>query len=82
MESSGYPLGQLTYAGSCIQVEGVIEKLLAPKEHKVALKAEKILHVGSVELGKYPLAKSGLSLDFIRPYPHFRPRTSTVIARF
>ncbi|ONK78200.1 uncharacterized protein A4U43_C02F15580 [Asparagus officinalis] len=75
-ESSLYPLEQITHVGTSVLVEGVIVKIPAPKKHSIELKAEKILHVGSMNIETYPLRKSRLSLDTVRSYPHLRPRAS------
>jgi len=71
-------LGQVMSIGTSIVVEGVLEQPLVHGKHVVELKVEKIIHVGVVDLKKYPLAKTRLSFEFLRAYPHLRPRTTTV----
>ncbi|XP_073117324.1 asparagine--tRNA ligase, cytoplasmic 2 [Elaeis guineensis] len=70
--------GQVMSIGTSVLVEGVLEKIPLPRKHVVQLKVEKILHVGIVDLKKYPLADRKSSLEFLRAYPHLRPRTSIV----
>ncbi|XP_008800991.2 asparagine--tRNA ligase, cytoplasmic 2-like [Phoenix dactylifera] len=78
VDSSMSLLGQVMSVGTSILVEGVLEEIPSPSKHVVRLKVEKILHVGIVDIKKYPLAKTRLSLEFVRAYPHLRPRTTVV----
>ncbi|TYJ27924.1 hypothetical protein E1A91_A07G222600v1 [Gossypium mustelinum] len=70
--------GQILPTGTCILAQGVLEKLSANEKQIIQLKAEKILHVGTVEQDKYPLSRKRLPLDSLREYPHIRPRTTMV----
>ncbi|EOX93774.1 hypothetical protein QUC31_004283 [Theobroma cacao] len=70
--------GQILPTGTCILAQGVLEKPSAQGKHKIELKVEKILHVGTVEQDKYPLSRKRLPLDSLRDYSHIRPRTTTV----
>ncbi|KAE8699563.1 putative Receptor-like protein kinase-related family protein [Hibiscus syriacus] len=70
--------GQILPTGTCVSVQGVLEKPLAHGKQTIELKVEKILHVGTVEQDKYPLSRKRLPLDSLRDYPHIRPRTTTV----
>ncbi|XP_017411867.1 asparagine--tRNA ligase, cytoplasmic 2-like isoform X2 [Vigna angularis] len=63
--------------GTCLLVEGQLERTSEGK-HDIELKAEKILHIGTVDFDKYPLSKKRIPLDTLRDYSHFRPRTTTV----
>lgn len=72
--------GQILPTGTCILAQGVLEKPSAQGKHKIELKVEKILHVGTVEQDKYPLSRKRLPLDSLRDYSHIRPRTTTVIS--
>ncbi|KAE8685289.1 Asparagine--tRNA ligase [Hibiscus syriacus] len=64
--------------GTCILAQGVLQKASSNGKQTIELKAEKILHVGTVEQDKYPLSRKRLPLDSLRDYPHIRPRTTTV----
>ncbi|WOL08096.1 hypothetical protein Cni_G16848 [Canna indica] len=77
---------QVITVGASILVEGVLQKVLTPKRYVVQLKVEKILHVGIVDMKKYPLvvdtkkyplAKPKFSLEFLRSHPYLRPRSIT-----
>ncbi|MBA0549213.1 hypothetical protein Golob_020262 [Gossypium lobatum] len=70
--------GQILPTGTCILAQGVLEELSANEKQIIQLKAEKILHVGTVEQDKYPLSRERLPLDSLREYPHIRPRTTMV----
>jgi asparaginyl-tRNA synthetase len=48
------------------------------RKHVIELKAEKVLHTGTVEHDKYPLSKKKLPFDMLRDCSQFRPRTTTV----
>ncbi|XP_027906711.1 asparagine--tRNA ligase, cytoplasmic 2 isoform X2 [Vigna unguiculata] len=63
--------------GTCLLVEGQLERASEGK-HVIELKAEKVLHIGTVDFDKYPLSKKRIPLDTLRDYSHFRPRTTTV----
>lgn len=80
VESALAPPGQVMPTGTCILVEGVLQKpSLQDKEKQVIeLKAEKILHIGTVDQDRYPLSKKRLPLELLRDSTHFRPRTTTV----
>ncbi|KAG0487620.1 hypothetical protein HPP92_009715 [Vanilla planifolia] len=78
VNSSVYPLSKILPTGTSIMVEGVIEKLKAQRKHALELKVEKVLYVGIVDTKKYPLLKEMLSMAFLRAFPHFRPRTTTI----
>ncbi|URE47425.1 tRNA synthetases class II (D, K and N) [Musa troglodytarum] len=78
MDSSMSLPGQVITVGTCILVQGVLQKILAPKKHVVELRVEKILHVGVVDVKSYPLTKSRISLESLRDHPHLRPRSIAV----
>ncbi|XP_010927596.2 asparagine--tRNA ligase, cytoplasmic 2-like [Elaeis guineensis] len=78
VDSSMSLLGQVMSIGTSILAKGVVEKIPSPGKYVVQLKVEKILHVGIVDIKKYPLAKTRLTLEFIRAYPHLRPRRTMV----
>ncbi|WVZ16327.1 hypothetical protein V8G54_009309 [Vigna mungo] len=63
--------------GTCLLVQGQLERTSEGK-HDIELKAEIILHIGTVDFDKYPLSKKRIPLDTLRDYSHFRPRTTTV----
>lgn len=70
--------GQLT-VGASILVEGVL-KLSAPGKGAIELVAEKVLHLGLSHPDKYPFGRQRLSVESSRRFPHFRARTTTVLA--
>lgn len=49
---------------------------LVPQQ--VELQASKVVHVGLVDAGAYPLAKKKTSYEFLREKAHLRPRTNTI----
>ncbi|GAU37304.1 hypothetical protein TSUD_354600 [Trifolium subterraneum] len=69
---------RLLPTGTCILVEGQLERPPTEGKHAIQLKADKVLHIGIVDVGKYPLSKKRVPLDTLRDYSHFRPRTTTV----
>ncbi|KAI4354191.1 hypothetical protein L6164_003083 [Bauhinia variegata] len=78
VESSIAPPSKIMPTGTCILVEGVLRQPSSEGKHAVELKADKILHIGTVELDKYPLSKKRLPLDSLRDHSQFRPRTTMV----
>lgn len=69
---------QLLPTGTCLLVEGVLNKPPAHSKQLIELTAEKVLHVGTVDQDKYQLSQKRLPLDSLRNCSHFRPRTTTV----
>ncbi|KAK4743917.1 hypothetical protein SAY87_010229 [Trapa incisa] len=78
VDSSLASPSQLLPTGTCILVEGVLKQPMIPGKHAVELKADKILHIGTVEQSSYVFSKKRLPLDMLRSCMHFRPRTTTV----
>ncbi|KAJ8431426.1 hypothetical protein Cgig2_004458 [Carnegiea gigantea] len=79
VESSLVPPGRIMLSGTCVLVEGEIQRPSDPGKHAIELKTEKVLHLGVVEdHEKYPLSKKRLPLQTLRNWAHFRPRTTTV----
>ncbi|KAK7245502.1 hypothetical protein RIF29_40348 [Crotalaria pallida] len=81
VDSSVGELGELVATGTCVVVDGVLK--LPPKattKQRVELRAEKVVHVGSVDPAKYPLPKMRLTLEFLRDFVHLRSRTNTISA--
>ncbi|WCJ23324.1 Asparagine--tRNA ligase [Euphorbia peplus] len=71
-------LTPLVHTGACVSVEGVLKEPPEGVKQKVELKVEKVLHVGPVDPGKYPIPKTKLTLEFLRDHIHLRPRTNTI----
>ncbi|CAL0329538.1 unnamed protein product [Lupinus luteus] len=64
--------------GTCILVEGELVKPSSEGKHFIELKADKVLHIGTVDTDNYMLSRKRIPLDLLRDYSHFRPRTTTV----
>ncbi|XAR60905.1 Asparagine--tRNA ligase [Bertholletia excelsa] len=64
--------------GTSVLVEGILQPATVQGENVIELKAERTLHVGTVEPNKYPLSKKKLPMERLREFPHFSPRTTTV----
>ncbi|KAL4270948.1 hypothetical protein HN51_053939 [Arachis hypogaea] len=78
VESSVAQPSNLLPTGTCILVEGQIERPAKEGKHVIELKADKVLHIGTVDVDKYPLSKKRVPLEMLRDFPQFRPRTTTV----
>ncbi|KAJ1427888.1 Aminoacyl-tRNA synthetase, class II [Sesbania bispinosa] len=78
VDSSVASPSRLLPTGTCILVEGQLERPSAEGKHAIELKADRVLHIGTVEFDKYPLSKKRVPLDTLRDYSQFRPRTTTV----
>lgn len=79
VESSLAPPNQVLATGTCILVEGILRQPLTQGKHALELRADKVIHVGTVDSSSYMLTKKRLPLDILRSCLHFRPRTTTVI---
>lgn len=82
VDSAVYKLGDLVPTGTCVHVEGELKLPPEGAKQKVELRVQKVLSVGTVDAGKYPLPKTKLTLEFLRDVVHLRPRTNTVMISF
>ncbi|OIT04455.1 PREDICTED: asparagine--tRNA ligase, cytoplasmic 1-like [Nicotiana attenuata] len=80
VDSAVYKLGDLVPTGTCVHVEGELKLPPEGAKQKVELRVQKVLSVGTVDAGKYPLPKTKLTLEFLRDVVHLRPRTNTISA--
>ncbi|KAK1289145.1 Asparagine--tRNA ligase, cytoplasmic 2 [Acorus calamus] len=78
IDSSVSPVNQFMAIGTSVLLEGLLKEPSVPGKHVIELQVEKVLHVGTVDLNKYPLTKTIYPVDFLRVYSHFRPRTTTM----
>ncbi|KAM2798714.1 hypothetical protein COP2_003884 [Malus domestica] len=79
IESSLTPPCQLLHTGTCIIVEGLLQKSwVLQGKYVIELKVDKLHHIGTVEYSSYPLSKKRVPLDKLREFCHIRPRTTTV----
>ncbi|XP_027337050.1 asparagine--tRNA ligase, cytoplasmic 2-like [Abrus precatorius] len=69
---------QLLATGTCILVEGQLQRPSSEEKHAIELKVDKVLHIGTVDFDKYPLSKKEIPPEMLRECPQFRPRTTTV----
>eukprot|EP00271_Cylindrocystis_brebissonii_P006028 TRINITY_DN18561_c0_g2_i3.p1 TRINITY_DN18561_c0_g2~~TRINITY_DN18561_c0_g2_i3.p1 ORF type:complete len:618 (+),score=111.97 TRINITY_DN18561_c0_g2_i3:170-2023(+) len=73
-------LSLLTPTGTSIMVEGLLSRTPEGTKQKVELRADAILHVGACDSSNYPVAKTKLSLEYLRTVMHLRVRTNTISA--
>ncbi|CAN6351612.1 unnamed protein product [Urochloa humidicola] len=81
VDSSLCPLEQVTAVGACVLVEGKIELVEArSQQHFIELRVEKVVHVGTVDIDKYPLSNVELAPpELVKDYPpHLATRTTAV----
>ncbi|KAM1458235.1 hypothetical protein ACFX13_036172 [Malus domestica] len=79
VESSLAPPGQLLHTGTCVIVEGLLQKpSVLQGKHVIELKVDHVHHIGIVEYSTYPLSKKRVPLDKLREFCHIRQRTTTV----
>ncbi|KAM1044275.1 hypothetical protein FF1_035389 [Malus domestica] len=79
VESSLAPPGQLLHNGTCVIVEGLLQKpSVLQGKHVIELKVDHVHHIGIVEYSTYPLSKKRVPLDKLREFCHIRQRTTTV----
>eukprot|EP00252_Welwitschia_mirabilis_P014956 TRINITY_DN33045_c0_g1_i1.p1 TRINITY_DN33045_c0_g1~~TRINITY_DN33045_c0_g1_i1.p1 ORF type:complete len:570 (+),score=138.73 TRINITY_DN33045_c0_g1_i1:197-1906(+) len=79
VNSSVAALSQLTATGTSVMVEGKLKEPPEGTKQTVELEVDKVLEVGTVA-PKYPIAKTKLSLEYLRSCLHLRPRTNTISA--
>ncbi|XP_073034111.1 asparagine--tRNA ligase, cytoplasmic 1-like [Primulina eburnea] len=80
VEADVYKLSDVVSTGTCIHVEGELHLPPEGVKQKIELKVKKVIDVGTVDAGKYPLPKTKLTLEFLRDVMHLRPRTNTISA--
>lgn len=78
VDSSLAPPARIMPTGTCILAEGILQQPSMQGKQIIELKAEKILHIGTVDQNIYPLSKKRLPLENLRDSAQFRPRTTTV----
>lgn len=78
VDASVHKLSDLVSTGTCVHVEGELKVPPEGAKQKVELRVRKVINVGPVDGGKYPLPKTKLTLEFLRDVVHLRPRTNTV----
>ncbi|CAA3001419.1 asparagine--tRNA ligase, cytoplasmic 2 [Olea europaea subsp. europaea] len=78
VDSSLAPPGRIMPIGTCILAEGILQQPSTQGKQIIELKAEKILHIGTVDQDRYPLSKRRLPMANLRDSAHFRQRTTTV----
>lgn len=80
VDSSLAPPARIMPIGTCILAEGILQQPSTQGKQIIELKAEKILHIGTVDQDRYPLSKRRLPMANLRDSAHFRQRTTTVIS--
>ncbi|CAA3012011.1 asparagine--tRNA ligase, cytoplasmic 1-like [Olea europaea subsp. europaea] len=80
VDASVHKLSDLVSTGTCVHVEGELKVPPEGAKQKVELRVRKVINVGPVDGGKYPLPKTKLTLEFLRDVVHLRPRTNTISA--
>ncbi|CAI5525590.1 unnamed protein product [Closterium sp. Naga37s-1] len=73
-------IGELVATGTCVRVEGELKRTPEGTKQLVEVHVSKVLHVGPCDAGVYPIAKTKLSLEYLRSVMHLRPRTNTIAA--
>eukprot|EP00301_Raphidiophrys_heterophryoidea_P011511 c17631_g1_i1.p1 GENE.c17631_g1_i1~~c17631_g1_i1.p1 ORF type:complete len:656 (-),score=176.68 c17631_g1_i1:166-2133(-) len=77
----GTPFGKLVPTGTSLLVEGEIKPTpddVKNAKQKVELHVTKIHYLGESDAGANPIAKTKLSLEFLRSVTHLRPRTNAI----
>ncbi|VFQ95938.1 unnamed protein product [Cuscuta campestris] len=70
--------GKVMPTGTCILVEGILQKASLQggrQVQEIELVATEVLNLGTVEKNDNPLAKRCMPLQLLRDYPHLRTRT-------
>ncbi|RLN27906.1 asparagine--tRNA ligase, cytoplasmic 1-like [Panicum miliaceum] len=83
VDSSLCPLEQVTAIGACVLVEGKIELVEGRSQpHVIELRVDKVLHIGAVDIDKYPLPNVELPPDeLIKDYgPQLATTRTTAMA--
>lgn len=78
MNRSVADLSDLVATGTSVVISGVLKETPPGTKQKVELHGEEILHVGRCDAATYPIAKTKLSLEYLRTVMHLRARTNTV----
>ena len=81
MSADVAPLSNLVAAGTSVQIEGELRRTPEGTKQVVEVHARKVLDVGPCDAAVYPIAKTKLSLEFLRSVMHLRARTNTVRLR-
>nr|POF20309.1 asparagine--trna ligase, cytoplasmic 3 [Quercus suber] len=71
-------LSPLVPIDTCVVVDSVLKLPPTGTRQKVELWVKKVIHVGQVDLAKYLLPKTRLTLEFLGDFVHLRSRTNTL----
>ena len=78
VDKSVTDLGPLLSTGTSVMLSGKLTRTPEGTKQKVELRAQKILHIGPCDARDYPVAKTKLTLEYLRNHMHLRSRTNTV----
>eukprot|EP00245_Coleochaete_scutata_P009352 TRINITY_DN305_c0_g1_i1.p1 TRINITY_DN305_c0_g1~~TRINITY_DN305_c0_g1_i1.p1 ORF type:complete len:573 (-),score=112.10 TRINITY_DN305_c0_g1_i1:634-2352(-) len=80
VDASVHALGPLTPTGTSLVVEGELKRTPPGTKQTVELKVTRVIHLGTCDPSVYPIAKTNLSLEYLRSKTHLRGRTNTISA--
>ena len=78
--SSVFDLSILTSTGASVLLRGTVKEPPEGKKQNIEVHATEVLFAGPSDAKTYPVAKTKLSLEFLRSVIHFRIRTNTIAA--
>ena len=78
--SSVYDLDIITSTGASVLVKGQVKEPPEGKKQVIEVHVSEVLFAGGSDGRTYPVAKTKLTLEFLRSVIHFRVRTNTIAA--
>eukprot|EP00911_Craspedida_sp_UC1_P000725 UC1_evm1s555 len=79
VRSETHELSALTPRGTCVMARGNV-KLSQGGKQAIEIEVAEVLHVGPCDAATYPMAKTKLTLEYLRANIHLRTRTNTIAA--
>ncbi|KAL6657442.1 hypothetical protein ACP70R_005222 [Stipagrostis hirtigluma subsp. patula] len=78
VQASVHPLVSITSLGTSLLVEGELKKPPRSSKEPIELHVDRVIEIGEVDKGTYPLQKSKNAPITFRDLVHLRARTSTI----
>eukprot|EP00730_Choanoeca_flexa_P002786 TRINITY_DN11174_c0_g1_i3.p1 TRINITY_DN11174_c0_g1~~TRINITY_DN11174_c0_g1_i3.p1 ORF type:complete len:621 (+),score=216.29 TRINITY_DN11174_c0_g1_i3:163-1863(+) len=80
VSSEVHDINALSATGTCVVLKGKVVDTPEDSKEAVEIKATEVIFVGPSDASSYPIAKTKLSLEYLRTMMHFRIRSNTIAA--
>eukprot|EP00045_Choanoeca_perplexa_P007712 m.70897 g.70897 ORF g.70897 m.70897 type:complete len:624 (-) comp14182_c0_seq1:72-1943(-) len=78
--SEVHDLAAISATGTCVILKGTVKDTPEGSKEPIEIKATEVVFVGPSDASTFPVAKTKLSLEYLRSIMHFRVRSNTIAA--